>query len=690
MGGGLLQLVTIGAQDVFISGDPQITFFKLVYKRHTNFAIESKPQIANGTIDPASGGRSDITIKREGDLINHMYLRIPNPPNNDAAICKTMAKTFITNVINQNIYVENAREFEKNMDIMITAGVWHSAGTSAAVLPRSVYRTTIINIDYDSNILTITGKYPVVKYKAGYAVDFKLGVDYKYENGFILDDVTSRSIFAGTKCPFQVVEVRGHSTKANGDGQSTINQWKECASDIWTAVSGIRGISGDMYSNPVRQPTGKITLKSDESAELVAKIGETILQTASGFVGILTADVATTDGGVVQYTIIAGTLKTTENLLVQQATAAATTLITLAKLDTAASIVTTNGFSSVSASGYVLGGQSLGGSAQAERFDGLPYDMILPTSNTGTAVSWLAADGSSSACCAKNLNGYKLIQYIELLIGGQVIDKITGDLLDMWNELTITNGNKEQFNLMTSLEESAYCYLPLYFWFNKSPGLALPLIALQYHEVTVRIVWEAGLPIASNFSPTLFIDYIYLDSAERRRFAQSTHQYLVEIWQQQEPPINADLTQARLIFNHPVKELLWRARLNNGNYVSWNDIALKFNGSDRLSSRHSDYFQRVQPFYHHSAIPNKIHGIHCFSFAIKPEEHQPSGTCNFSRLDNVMLHLNGLRTYDGRTTQGLQQFNGSTTNTTIKLNVYALAYNVLNIMSGMGALAFAN
>ena len=682
MGGGLLQLVTIGAQDVFISGDPQITFFKLVYKRHTNFAIESKPQIANGTIDPASGGRSDITIKREGDLINHMYLRIPNPPNNDAAICKTMAKTFITNVINQNIYVENAREFEKNMDIMITAGVWHSAGTSAAVLPRSVYRTTIINIDYDSNILTITGKYPVVKYKgAFFSTIHTLDTDYKYENGFILDDSTSRSIFDGTKCPFQVVEVRGHSTEANGtDGGDA---WTECASDIWTAVSGIRGISGDMYSKPVLQRSATFSCVAIGQK---AEIGQTITQD-NGFVGIVTAAAVDT-ADTVHCVILVGTPVTTSNLYISSDNATAGAILEVAADVT--TVVITNGFSSVSASGYVLGGQSLGGSAQAQRFDGLPYDMILPTSNTGTAVSWLAADGSSSACCAKNLNGYKLIQYIELLIGGQVIDKITGDLLDMWNELTITNGNKEQFNLMTSLEESAYCYLPLYFWFNKSPGLALPLIALQYHEVTVRIVWEAGLPIASNFSPTLFIDYIYLDSAERRRFAQSTHQYLVEIWQQQEPPVNADLTQARLIFNHPVKELLWRARLNNGNYVSWNDIALKFNGSDRLSSRHSDYFQRVQPFYHHSAIPNKIHGIHCFSFAIKPEEHQPSGTCNFSRLDNVMLHLNGLRTYDGRTTQGLQQFNGSTTNTTIKLNVYALAYNVLNIMSGMGALAFAN
>ena len=130
MGGGLLQLVTIGAQDVFISGDPQITFFKLVYKRHTNFAIESKSQISNSQLTSA-GGRTDIDIKREGDLISHMYLRIQNPAatasTSATETCNTLAKTFITNVINQSIYVENASLFEKNMDIMITAGVYSSS-----------------------------------------------------------------------------------------------------------------------------------------------------------------------------------------------------------------------------------------------------------------------------------------------------------------------------------------------------------------------------------------------------------------------------------------------------------------------------------------------------------------------------------------------------------------------------------
>lgn len=216
----------------------------------------------------------------------------------------------------------------------------------------------------------------------------------------------------------------------------------------------------------------------------------------------------------------------------------------------------------------------------------------------------------------------------------------------------------------------------------------MPLIALQYHTVTVRVHWKGDLPIAAQ-SAHLFIDYVFLDSSERRRFAQSPHEYLVETWQHHEESNLRESEKVNLIFNHPVKEILWRARLNNQTYISWDSITLRFNSSDRLSARHSDYFQRIQPFYHHNAIPSKDKGIHCYSFAIKPEEHQPSGTCNFSRLDNVTLSLERAIATDGITGIPKTQFDGNTENN-IHLQVYVISYNVLRIMSGMGALAFAN
>jgi hypothetical protein len=102
---------------------------------------------------------------------------------------------------------------------------------------------------------------------------------------------------------------------------------------------------------------------------------------------------------------------------------------------------------------------------------------------------------------------------------------------------------------------------------------------------------------------------------------------------------------------------------------------LQLNGQDRFTEREGRYFDRVQPFQHHSRTPQR--GINVYSFALKPEEHQPSGTCNFSRIDKATLQLtvsvNTVRS--GRTAQ---------------VRVYAVNYNVLRVMSGMGGLAYSN
>jgi hypothetical protein len=109
---------------------------------------------------------------------------------------------------------------------------------------------------------------------------------------------------------------------------------------------------------------------------------------------------------------------------------------------------------------------------------------------------------------------------------------------------------------------------------------------------------------------------------------------------------------------------------------------LQLNGHDRFSERDGRYFNLVQPYQHHTNVPSK--GINCYSFAIKPEEHQPSGSCNFSRIDNATLNL----TLTDASTR--ISSSGSTITRTCKLRVYAVSYNVLRIMSGMGGLAYSN
>jgi len=312
-----------------------------------------------------------------------------------------------------------------------------------------------------------------------------------------------------------------------------------------------------------------------------------------------------------------------------------------------------------------------------------------------------------------------LITDVELEIGGQKIDKHSGTWMEVWSELTEKNynatiGAEEHdpsnitdgeygtlFQRMSGMggygttmaNASSKFYVPLQFWFCRNPGLALPLIALQYHEVKVLLNHTVGTTFFSGENK-LWADYIYLDTDERRRFAQVSHEYLIEQVQEQTVttvPGNKDLN-----FNHPVKELIWvNASISNGQYGSSsvgsgnlvtgkdsNTFQLKLNGHDRFAARHWTYFTRTQVWEHHlgpggldatrnASFSNGAYNdsIAVYSFALKPEEHQPSGTCNFSRIDNAQLNVGGTCTI---------------------CNIFAINYNVLRIMSGMGGLAYSN
>ena len=367
--------------------------------------------------------------------------------------------------------------------------------------------------------------------------------------------------------------------------------------------------------------------------------------------------------------------------------------------------------------------------------------------------------------------GNALVKEVELEIGGQRIDKHYSEWLSIWSELNLTQSQKgntihEGYNAMVGratdnyerakLENAAGVsklqqlkdiatgsktdgngdsdkthYVPLRFWFNRNPGLALPLIALQYHEVKVRMTFRplsslvqgvdanasalVAVEAATNLktaaggavtlkNAALWVDYVYLDTDERRRFAQVSHEYLIEQLQEHRTTINATTANVSLNFNHPVKELVWvfvradraveglSAANDEGNgmldFVS-NTIAngvtattfplqhfgtatLKLNGHERFEPRDASYFNQVQPYQHHTCAPERK--VYVYSFALKPEEHQPSGTCNFSRIDNAQLELKGV----------------NVTNNNLNLRLYAVNYNVLRIMSGMGGLAYSN
>jgi hypothetical protein len=166
------------------------------------------------------------------------------------------------------------------------------------------------------------------------------------------------------------------------------------------------------------------------------------------------------------------------------------------------------------------------------------------------------------------------------------------------------------------------------------------------------------------------VDYVYLDTDERRRFAQVSHEYLIE--QLQFTGDESWNGSIKLNFNHPVKELVWvekAASAKTGEFNNFYDRAqIQLNSHERFSDRTSDYFQLVQPYQHHERVPVGKN-INVYSFALKPEEHQPSGTCNMSRIDNATLKLSP---------------SSNTVPPGMNVKVFAVNYNVLRIMSGMG------
>jgi hypothetical protein len=420
--------------------------------------------------------------------------------------------------------------------------------------------------------------------------------------------------------------------------------------------------------------------------------------------------------------------------------------------------------------------------------------------------------------------GHRLIKQVELEIGGQRIDRQYGDWMQIWTQLSTDAGNIKVLDSIighthdlvlmkrgtgialdatcSSSETTISCvprsgtpaktlYIPLQFWFCRNPGVSIPLIALQYHEVRINVDFETwqnchyyedivGRPAAKAASSlaaaSIYVDYVYLDTEERRRFAQQSHEYLIEQVQYTgAESITSSSNKIQLNFNHPVKELLWVVQRDSfidcstsgwlasvggaqpfnysddfstegiimsllsqasggvgGNTLGQSsslDAALgqaptaassligadtydtagalefdsgvnyllakvilhsdvrcegknpvevgklQLNGQDRFTEREGSYFDKVQPYQHHSRSPST--GINVYSFALRPEEHQPSGTCNFSRIDKATLQL----------TVSLNTVKSANT---AQVRVYALNYNVLRVMSGMGGLAYSN
>jgi hypothetical protein len=307
--------------------------------------------------------------------------------------------------------------------------------------------------------------------------------------------------------------------------------------------------------------------------------------------------------------------------------------------------------------------------------------------------------------------GYHLLQEVEVEIGGISIVKHYGRWMHIWQELTrpaskdtvhanmVGSGRSDLNTAAQTVTPTRKLYVPLQFWFCNNYALAFPLIACVYHDVKINITFASladvvassvaasSLTQTGSLDATLYVDYIFLENEERRNFASASHEYLIE--QLQYPSAESHSGQSAIIrrldgFNHPVKEIVWVVQLDsvlasgasrnpnnfgNSGAQMVTDAKLVLNGNDRFSTRSGDYFNWVQPYNHHTRGPAV--GINVYSFSTDPEKHQPTGTCNFSRIDTAQL----------------QMTLGSTSAS--KSHVYMVNYNVLRVVSGLAGLAFA-
>ena len=565
--GALIQLIAYGAQDIYLMGQPQMTYWKTVYKRFSNYAVESVEIPINGTIN--TGSKVSITIPKSGDLLKRLWIHY-NPsllipaaePTNVEYICSDLGHALIEKM-----------EFEIGGQIIDTQyGKW-----------LSIWRDLTQNNPYSSAGL-ISDLY------INYSANCYQGLSNKY----------------------------GNVLKIATQGEEPATYYNFISS---TSINNVE--------NPLNNDNGQAIVLTNNNASSWSNNVE------SGAPGIQKDSIA-----------------------------------------------------------------------------------LIPLSNK-LNINFT--------------NMYDILAYTH--IGTQNINSKTIALLPWWENLLDL---QQPLNLSTS-KAPTEAYIPLQFWFSKNPGLALPLIALQYHEVKLNLTfstsdkWVKALPInqdsqtlgivkTSISSIKIFADYVYLDSIERRQFAQNAHEYLMD--QIQLETINPNGTASNqasfeLNFNHPVKELIITGNpeyyvINNtynptsttqqGRTASGatpapiissteypNDygcpvaqtntkMTLTFNGIDRFSPRNIKYFTRQQIFDHHTGSGGHYFtdDIAVYSFALRPEETQPSGTCNMSRLDRVYLKFTDINTVP----DAMEILK--------PLDVYAVNQNVLRIMSGMGGLAYSN
>ncbi len=642
MSGGLINIISYGASDLYLTGAPEITFFKVVYRRYTNFAKESV-EISLGAID--FGKAVDIEILKVGDLISNTFLQINIPAIN---ILKTDAVANITNA---------------ELTILET--------------PYPIPSQTYIDSNGDEIQMNFVADYALVKrYMSVNLTGYRSALaNSKIKNQTVVQYINSilDTISAASASSPEIIQMY-QDTLTNAYNYEVYNKNYVVAADLNYKFSDITYVLN------------------------------TILDSISS-------------SGLVVYGFVNSESITIDNVL---------------------SII-----------------QNVVNNCQIVINYYFENDKNIKKQTTDANSPYL------KFAWVERL-GHAIIDYIEVKIGGDLIDKHYGDWINLWLELSGSGDQRKLYRKMIgdvpemitfdrNQKPQYSLYVPLLFWFSKYSGTAFPLSALQFNKfyVTVKLkyledcayiekmptkdqngnnidfsdntlaltdIWNnLNLSLSGN----LLIDYVYLESQERKRFVQSAHEYLIETVELTSINNVVDNKQVvELNFTGPSKELIFICQKNayvdnfttienKSNHKSlWfnyttniingknpiYDVKLEFNGYERFGAKDSAILNYLNPLAHHTSTPSN--GVNIFSFSLFPEEHQPTGTCNFTRImypklsfkiDDSMFKY---RDSDIDPSVAPLSEEDIELETDVNIRIYSVRYNILRVMHGFSAKAY--
>lgn len=725
---GIIQLITNGSGDLFLTGNPEITFFKCVYRRHTNFSIESIEVPFNNYVN--FNKTSMINIPKIGDLVNKIYLK---------AVLPSIAFKD-TNISNYKVY-ENI-----NLDDLINILTNDDLNNDEKIKKIEKININEENNDVsikpnNSNIQEIDNNIKITIYEL---INNKLLE--LYNNYDILKDYINLFMSLYNKIK-EIYETKLINIYDAYNLLVTINKTIETYNNTKLNLSDDTLLQ---YKNKLREIISELIKKSR-----IYNIDRNIP---------LTEEYVDIDLINIFFIYKINLNKIIE--VVEEITEETEEYNVNPLLSDYETIINENDKTEQEKEKYINEDKSWDEMKLERvkknielikrRLKDIDYKYCLLINEYEKIMKDIQNDNCKFAWVEKI--GYALIDYIEVSIGGNKIDKQYGQWMEIWNELTSNKQLEEKFNELignvkeltdfNKEEKEEYTlYVPLQFWFNKYIGLSLPLVALENNDVQLKFKFRSFQELTyinKKFTDTygsldnlfynnnkqlkasLLIDYIYLDTNERLKFARAGHEYLIEQIQiNTEKDLIEKKHSIKLNFNHPVKGLVWviqrsKDLINNDNLNKclWFDYTLEnsnidyyfenlteeeieelteeqkeqykidkstfkynpilsssltFNDKDRFKLNINNYYNYLQSYQHFNNSPKE--GINSYWFSLMPNEYQPSGECNMSDIPEIRLTLNINPYFEN-------------TKDTYNLYVYAVNYNILRIIGGFGNIAY--